>query len=272
MIFKTARLLVKTLPEPLALRLVHNLAGRTQRPAVRPAQQEALAQARQVHYGPQGRNVAWEWGPAEGPLVILVHGWGGRAAQLAPLAATLAQQGFHCVAIEITGHGSSPGARTTWRSFIDDVAALTATLGQPVHAYVAHSAGALTAMAARGIHGIGATRYVCICAPSHPHPPITAIQQKLDPRPGVLQRYREHIAQQFGSGWDTLATGTAWHGAGPNLLLFYDTADRYIDHNEGNRIQALCPGAHLTKTTQYGHARVLEAPELAQAVEEFLQP
>ncbi|MDZ4144483.1 alpha/beta fold hydrolase [Hydrogenophaga sp.] len=270
MIFKIARLLVKTLPEPAAFRLVCSLAGRTQRPAVRPPQQEALAQARQVHYGAQGHNVAWEWGQT-GPLVILVHGWGGSAAQIAPRAAALAQQGFHCVAIDVTGHGSSPGARTTWRCFIDDIAALTTTLGQPVHAYVAHSAGALTAMAARGIHDIGAARYVCICAPSHPHPPITVIRQKLDPPAGVLQRYREHIAQQFDADWATLATGTAYAGAGSNLLLFYDTTDRYIDHEEGNRLQALCPGAQLIKTTQYGHTRVLEAPELAQAVGEFLQ-
>jgi len=104
-----------------------------------------------------------------------------------PLAIEIAKSGFRCVAIEVTGHGSSPGNRTGWAHFIEDVAALTRSLDQEVHAYVAHSAGGLTTMAARSLKAIQAKLYVCICAPSYPFPPIDVIRKRLNPGQGLIR-------------------------------------------------------------------------------------
>lgn len=264
---KIVRPLINVLPDRLALLIIRAIA-KTQRPPVTLAQQQALAQADKLHYGKDHRHVAWVWG--DGPLVILVHGWNGRAAHMAPLAISIASQGFRCVAIEVTGHGSSPGNRTAWTCFIEDITALTQSLGQEVHAYVAHSAGGLTTMAARELKGIHASRYVCICAPSHPFPPINVIRKRLNPGPGVISLYRDYIAQQFHTDWDSLQSGCAYAGAGSDLLLFYDEGDRFVDHGEGDLIKNLCPGARLIKSTGYGHTKVLASPELAKAVNAFL--
>ncbi len=264
---RVAGFVIGCLPNRLALRMVRALA-RAKRPAVTPSQQQALGQSTELRYGKAGRNMAWAWG--DGPLVILVHGWNGRAAQLAPLAQKIAAHGFRCVAIEVSGHGESPGGRPEWAHFIDDIAALTHSLGKPVHAYVAHSAGGLTTMAARGLKAITASRYLCICAPSHPFPPIDVLRKRLNPPARVIDGYRRFIADQFGAGWDDLAAGSAYAGAGSDLLLFYDKADRFVGHEEGDRIARRCPGAGLMKTDSYGHMRVLEAPELAEAAARFL--
>jgi pimeloyl-ACP methyl ester carboxylesterase len=274
MLSTLARSLVRTLPAPLALQVVTGLATRTQRPAVHVSQQPAMAAAHRLSYGPRRQHVAWTWTAAPGhtspPLVVLVHGWNGRAAQMAPLAAHLAGLGFHCVALDVTGHGDSPGQRTAWRLFMHDLAALMATLAQPAHALVGHSAGGLAAMAARGVVGVQAQRYVAICAPSHPFPPVRAVRERLDPPPAVIERYQAHLARQFGTDWSTLQHGQAWSGAGHELLLYYDEADRYVDHREGDRIQAWCPGATLIKSRDQGHSRVLSSPDLHQAVGRFL--
>jgi len=126
-------------------------------------------------------------------------------------------------------------------------------------------------MAARNLRGIHAQRYVCICAPSYPFPPIDAIQKKLNPKKGVLERYKAYIAGQFGATWEQLQAGRSYADAGPEILLFYDETDRYINHREGDRIQALCPGARLVKTRAYSHLKILAAPELAHAVGAFLK-
>ncbi|MCW5648570.1 MAG: alpha/beta fold hydrolase [Ramlibacter sp.] len=264
------RFLIRFLPASLGLRLIRLLAERTLRPPLHPAQQEALAHAQPLRYGHDGSHTAWSWG--HGPLVVLVHGWNGRAGQMAPLAAHLAQQGMRCVAIEITGHGSSPGRRTSWGSFIHDVAALQRTLGEPVHAWVGHSAGALTLMAARAAGAIQGARFVSICAPSHPFPPIAVIRQKLNPPEPALQRYREHIAGQFGLSWSALEGGAAWRGTVEPQLLFYDATDRFVPHTEGDRVAALCPQARLVKTHGYSHTKVLGAPEMMRAVSDFVVP
>lgn len=39
----------------------------------------------------------------------------------------------------------------------------------------------------------------------------------------------------------------------------------------GDKIQSLCPGAQLVKTSAYSHQKILAAPELAQTIGAFLQ-
>jgi len=269
MLIKIAKYAIRVVPESAASAVTRALAAMTRRPPVSSFEQKAMAQAGKLYYGEDKKNVAWAWG--EGPLVIFVHGWGGRAAQMAPLALHVAKLGFRSVAIDVTGHGDSPKRHTRWDYFSRDIAALSRSLREDVYAYVGHSAGALSMMAARSLEGIRAQRYVCICAPSYPFPPIDVIQKKLNPKKGVLASYKAYIAEQFETTWEQLQAGRSYANAGPDMLLFYDETDRYINHGEGDRIQALCPGARLVKTNTHSHLNVLAAPELAQAVGKFLE-
>lgn len=269
MLIKIAKYAIRVVPESAAGAITRGLAAMTRRQPVSSFEQEAMAQAGKLHYGEDKKNVAWAWG--EGPLVVFVHGWGGRAAQMAPLALHVAKLGFRSVAIDVTGHGDSPKRHTRWDYFSRDIAALSRSLHEDVHAYVGHSAGALSMMAARNLKGIRAQRYVCICAPSYPFPPIDVIQKRLNPKKGVVERYKDHIAQQFATTWEHLRAGSSYADAGADMLLFYDETDRFVSHSEGDKIQALCPGARLVKTSAYSHQKILAAPELARAVSEFLE-
>lgn len=269
MLIQASRYALKVLPDSVAFQMTRALAARTQRVTVSQAERKAMEYSSKRHFGRSGRNVAWSWG-REGPWIVLVHGWGGRAAQMAPLALRLEQEGFRCIAPDIRGHGDSPLNHTSWTYLIEDIADVSRSLNEEVHAYVAHSAGALTVMAGRSLQGIRAQRYVCICAPSYPFPPINVITRKLAPREAVVDRYREYIATQFKTPWDTLQSGIAYRGAGSDMLLFYDETDRFVPHGEGDKIHAICPGSRLIKTHRYSHAQILGASELQQAACEFL--
>ncbi|MCM2306679.1 MAG: alpha/beta hydrolase [Sulfuritalea sp.] len=269
MLVRLVRQALKLVPDAAGYALTDRLAAMTHRPALEDAERRAMARAEQIRFGAGRANVAWAWGA--GPPVILVHGWNGRAAQMAPLAAHIADSGFRAVAPDVTGHGDSPGRQAHWRYFLRDIPALAQTLGEQAYAYIGHSAGALTMMAARYGRNVSASRYVCICAPSHPFPPISVIRKKLAPRPAIVERYKAFIAEQFGRTWDELVPGLVYRGLGADTLLFYDTTDRFVDHTEGDKIAAIAPGAHLLKTDRYGHAGILAAPELHAAVCEFLR-
>jgi len=104
MLIKAAKFVINVVPEATANFITRSLAATTQRPAISSFEREAMAQARRMSYGES--NVAWVWG--NGPLVMFVHGWSGRAAQMAPLALHVANLGFRSVAIDVTGHGDSP--------------------------------------------------------------------------------------------------------------------------------------------------------------------
>jgi pimeloyl-ACP methyl ester carboxylesterase len=262
------RTAIRLLPEAMGLYVAREIMNRQPRSAVSPDEHAAMQRARPLRYGARGRNVAWSWG--EGPLVILVHGWGGRASQLSQLALHIAAQGFHAVAIDVTGHGESAGKRTRWGYFMRDIAALAQSLGEEVHAYVGHSSGGLSVMAARRLTGIHAARYVCVCSPSHPFKSVEFLRRRLEPSESTVARYRAYLARQFDTTWDELEAGWAFAGAGADTLLCYDETDRYIPHTEGDKILGLCHGARLVKTSGNGHNRILLTPGLAQSVGGFL--
>jgi pimeloyl-ACP methyl ester carboxylesterase len=267
MLARVAKLAIKLSPDVLGCAIATALATRIRPLPPSEEQEAAMKSARRLSYGVENQHAAWSWGA--GPTVMLAHGWGGSAAQMAPLAERIAASGFQAVAIDITGHGASPGKRTRWEWLIRDVALAAQSFG-PLHAAMGHSAGGLAIMAARGLKGLRAKRYACICAPSHPFPPVRAIQSRLEPRPGVIARYQDYLARQFETDWATLSGGCAFAGAGADTLLVYDEKDRFVPHSEGDRIQALCPQARLVKTRDYGHTRILATPELSRIAGEFL--
>lgn len=259
----TLKFTMESSPRPLASALARVLSSLAPRMRVTPEQQAALAAATALHYG-QHDHPAWAWG--EGPPVIVVHGWGGRAAQLAPLAQFVSTLGFRAIALDISGHGASPVRRASWASFIRDIQASRALCDGPVHGLIGHSAGALAMMAAR----VPASRYVCICGPTHPYPFVTEVERRLGADARVLSDLQRHVAAQFGTSWAKLEACFVYRDAGADLLLCYDEKDRYVPHGDGDRLHALCAGSQLLKTRSYGHNRILDAAELRDALARFL--
>ena len=102
---------------------------------------------------------AWRWG-ISGPVVLLVHGWEGRGAQLGAFIAPLLERGFRVVTFDGPGHGVSEGNRSSLVELSWAVADAARAFG-PFHGAVAHSAGAAaTTLALRDGASIGRLVYV----------------------------------------------------------------------------------------------------------------
>src|SRR5262245_52160518 len=95
--------LMSALAPALAARLAERLFLTPPRRARRSAAEIDLlarARARPVRVG--GRRIeTWRWGA--GPDVLLVHGWGGRGAQLSAFVAPLVARGFFVVRFDGPG-------------------------------------------------------------------------------------------------------------------------------------------------------------------------
>lgn len=261
-------LVFRSLPEPLATRLVVRLSNRAVRRSAPPYERAALARGQRFAYDRSGKLIAWSWG--SGAPVLLVHGWGGSAAQLTGLAELLANGGYQAIVLDITGHGQSGGKSPSWSSFVRDLATMAQAVNRPFHAVVGHSAGGLVMMLARWHGLLRADRYVCIAAPSHPYPPVRGVQNRFAPPTKVVDRFREYLGSQLGLSWSALESGECFRRVTTPLLLVYDEDDKYVDHREGDHIAALSPQAKLIKTQGNGHVKVLAAPETGSAVVQFL--
>lgn len=244
--------------------------GRSKPMPLRPQDAANLENTVQFTFGPDESRRAWSVG--SGRLVLLVHGWGGRGVQMAALAHAIAVDGFRCVFFDAGGHGESRQERVGFHTFVNDTFALAEKLEEPVFACVGHSAGALGMMAARGLNGLAADRYICIAAPLFPYIPLETIKKNTGVGDDILEHLKPILAAQFQTDWADLESGSSYQPTkSERLLLAFDRDDERVRHADADKIAAGWPGAEVLKTKGYGHNRILQSAEVQQAIRAFLQ-
>jgi pimeloyl-ACP methyl ester carboxylesterase len=105
------------------------------------------------------------WGEAA-PTVYLVHGWGGRGAQLAALVAPLVDSGRRVVMLDMPAHGDSDHGpagprRTHGVEFAKALDAVFCRFG-PAEAVIAHSMGTISTYLALRFGWLGSERLVFV--------------------------------------------------------------------------------------------------------------
>lgn len=262
--------MLASISERAATALLYFLGSFPRSLPVKSKWQAELDHAKRIEFQRDGTRVAWQWGES-GPLVVCVHGWEGTGAQFGLIGRTLAQQGCRCVSIDLKAHGSSSGRRARFSDFPQDIMALVEHLGEPIAAYVCHSAGGMLLMAARQASPITAPRYVVIASPSAPYPPVELVRRAITPREDTVLRLRNRIARQFSSDWDSLISGHLYsQDPDGKLLLLYDEDDHTIEHTQGDVIHRLWPDSRLIKTQGLGHNRILWNPDVVDEICQFI--
>ncbi|MCG8312694.1 MAG: alpha/beta hydrolase [Pseudomonadales bacterium] len=266
-LYKGLGALLKLLPERVQSSVVVKIVERPQR--ARPLDLEFTEIAAPIHYGQNQRNKAWLLG--EGPLVLCIHGWGGGgSADLGKMARAIAAQGFTVAALDMTGHGASPGNAISFGRFIQDIADFSCSLNRPVYAAVGFSAGGLSMMAARAKKLLVAEKYVCISSPCKPYPPLILAEKKLGISAEVANRLRDYLSAEFGMPWDHITRQCFTPNQGEQLLLVYDETDRLIDCKNAESIAEQWVDATIFKTYGNKHRLVPEDDKVIDAIGRFL--
>jgi pimeloyl-ACP methyl ester carboxylesterase len=223
---------------------------RAKRPAG--AERQRLASVRGLEL------TAWAWG--SGPSVLLLHGWGGAAAQFAPLAALLAARGFRALALEAPGHGFSGGSTSSMPEFAEAALAAGRRFG-PFQAVVGHSmGGAALSLALRD--GLQAQRAVFVATPRNPADWTQRFAETLGIGADVLARMQERSERRLGFRWEELDAARIAPRMTIPLLVVHDVDDREVAFAEGEALAQLWPDARLVRTRGLGHNRILRDPEV----------
>jgi predicted alpha/beta hydrolase family esterase len=230
------------------------------------AEVAALAAARTatLDVGPH-RIPIWQWG--QGPAVLLVHGWGGRGGQLAPLVPPLVARGLSAVAFDGPGHGEAPRTLVTLPLMAAAVRAV-AGVHRPV-ALVAHSVGA--PVAARALAGgLAVEAAVFIGGPAEMVTPSEVFAEALGLSPRVRALMQERVERRVGAPWSAFEVGRLVPVPAPALLVVHDRADAEVPWQHGQAIARDWPGAALHWTEGLGHRRILRDAGVGAEVAAFL--
>jgi pimeloyl-ACP methyl ester carboxylesterase len=221
-----------------------------------------------------GTRIATEsWG--DGPVVYLLHGWGGYRGQLGAFVGPLTGAGFRVVAVDAPGHGESgPGRFGPGRGMLPEFsAALRSAVGYygPGCGVIAHSMGA-SATAVAALDGLDVQRLVLIAPVTDP---VTAIDiwtrmagvgaRIRDRMPRLIER-RARISL---SDFDVVARAAEREDL-PSALVIHDAADKEVPFGLGARVAGAWPDARFQNTHGLGHRRILRDPEVIRSAVSFL--
>jgi pimeloyl-ACP methyl ester carboxylesterase len=207
------------------------------------------------------------------PIVLLVHGWGGHARQMLPLAEAAAQAGLRPVIAEMPAHGRSAGTVSNLPQFARAIEYAGARLrqhGHPIRAVVAHSLAANGAAYAAS-RGLAAERLVLVAPPASPREYTRLFAAVFGLSENIRSRMQARIEAREGilmTQFEPSAVGARI--CAPTLVV-HDRGDSINRFADGQAFAEAITGAALLPTEGLGHRRLLKDPHVLQAVTDFIR-
>jgi pimeloyl-ACP methyl ester carboxylesterase len=216
----------------------------------------------------------YDWG--EGPLVYLVHGWGGSTGDFKFIAANLVASGFRVVAFDAPSHGNAgPGPwgdrHANGLHLIEAMNVVLEKFGTP-HGVVAHSMGALSSV--HGLLQVGVdtagVRFAMLA-------PFIGGQEGFRDTIGAIVPVGPRIFERLvplgeaKSGVNLADFSLRGVDLDAPVLIVHDKGDRPNPFRHGQTLADAWPNAELMATTGLGHRKVLLNPAVSARVRGFLK-
>jgi pimeloyl-ACP methyl ester carboxylesterase len=210
----------------------------------------------------------------DGPVILLVHGWGGWASRLGAFVRPLVETGHQVVGMDLPAHGSSPGRRTNPFEMADALLKVAGAAG-PVHGLISHSFGGLVSLLAmeRGLKPGVAVYLAPVLRPDHVRARFAELFRL---RPRVMDALVRVIDRHFGSDvWEELdarriAYRLASRGPEVPVLIAHDPEDRDALFSDALEMSQILPGARILRVAGAGHHRILVEESVVTAAVEFV--
>ena len=234
----------------------------------RPSEEAFLATGNRLTVKSENQDLAvWTWG--DGPLVIMAHGWGGRAGRFSAIAGALVQAQLRPVLFDAPAHGASMGRLASLPQFARALRDVADAIG-PVHGLIGHSlGGAAVALAMRD--GLHADLAVLLAPPADVVLFSDAFAEHLRIPLRARDVMRQNLETRLQFRFEELHVPTLARTMSAPLLVIHDRDDPDVPFSHGEEIASAWPGAQLVATTGLGHRAILRDPDVVLRTVEFLR-
>lgn len=205
----------------------------------------------------------------DGPLVMLVHGWGERASGLGGFIGPLVDAGFKVVGLDLLAHGDSDGQTTNPIESAAVMSEVADHLGG-AHAVIAHSLGANAALWAMK-DGFAVKRAVLIAPNVDMAYAIESFEGMFGLPRKAMEGLKRKLERRFGRTiWhdlrgDHLATKITTPG-----LVFHDPDDPQVPFEGSERLVRAWAGSRLIEAPGLAHAAITRDPSVIERAVAFV--
>lgn len=214
--------------------------------------------------------------PEHGPAALVMHGWGGSALDMAPLAAPLREAGVHTLLLDARAHGRSDDSTiTSMPHFANDVATglrwLRADpLVDPARiVLVGHSVGAgACLLAAHRDPGVAAV--VTLSCMADPRAVMTRLLSRAHLTGAIRWLALRYVEHAIGMGFAAFAPVTTLPTLTMPVLLIHGELDQVVPVTDAHQLAAVASTAHLLIVPGAGHSDIEGVAAVSATVREFV--
>tara|TARA_R110001583_G_scaffold93777_1_gene237014 strand:+ start:39208 stop:40089 length:882 start_codon:yes stop_codon:yes gene_type:complete len=200
--------------------------------------------------------------------VLLVHGWSGRGTQLFNIADKLLENGFMTISFDGPAHGKSTGKTTMMTEFIAVIKYLEAKQG-PFEYAIGHSLGGMTVL--NNIkQGLNIKKAVIIGAGDMITDIINDFVKKIELKPKVVSKIKQHFHTKFGEDIDNYSASVAAKKVKIPVLIIHDTTDKEVPVSCAYNIRKNLDVCEILITNGLGHTRILKDTNVVNRIEQFI--
>lgn len=211
----------------------------------------------------------YEWG--SGPVILLVHGWAGRALQLDAFVAPLVAKGCKVVAFDHKGHGESSSRFSSYPEIVRSSQLVAAHYADTLYGVVAHSIGSNAIL--KVSENFERTLKIVAVAPMEN---FLGWLDKMRMKMGIYEHLFAQVIRQIETDAELnlseLCVFDYEKIKRHDLLLVHDKFDRMNKISASYEIQKNLNGTHLIETEKLGHSRILSNQRVVDSVVAHLTP
>lgn len=252
----------------LTFRLIMRMFSVPRYPRPSEEQTDILRRGQRFQLTVLGRKlIGWRWG--EGPLVILVHGWGERGIRFHRFVSPLVDDGFSVVTFDFPAHGESEGVRTNFIEFTVALKSVLENSGPPV-AVIGYSMGGGAAVSMWEKFDSN-TRLVLISPLFDIFITLSNLFEKIGFSPKLGDSIFKAVEDKYQVSLSSINPAENASKVRGKVLVMNDEEDWIVTMEHAEELTRTMPGARLFRTTGLGHTRMLESEQVMTEALAFIR-
>ncbi|MEL6673611.1 MAG: alpha/beta hydrolase [Bacteroidota bacterium] len=239
------------------------------------AREEDFLQKARLEHVPYSRGSmpVYHYGPDDGPLLLLVHGWESRAGSMGGLAYHLSEQGYHIVAPDLEAHGKHSPMATNLFRMSEGLNAVLDHLGpKEPYSVVSHSFGSSVACYTLGQRADKIDQLILLTSPNVMIELVHIFQQQIGLTKKGASAMIRHFDRWTGHRMEFLRVADfCLKIPYEDLSIIHDKKDRVLPYYTSASLAAALPRSSMLPVQGIGHYKMLWHAEILETVGHILE-
>ncbi len=208
----------------------------------------------------------YRWG--QGPTVLLLHDWGGAAAQMTSLVTPLVEAGYQVIIVDAPAHGDSPGKQTDMTELISVIKDIEAKFGG-FYGIFAHSCSATAAVVAMQ-EGVKTSRLILSNTAASIDFYLRRFSVELKASRQTMGRISAGLNVSLKRNIKDFSIINIVPVLNVPALLIHDQQNPIVQHIEAVALDKLWPACELILTQGLGHDGILTDPATIYKITRYI--